>query len=53
MEDSGNPMYGFKWWNFAYPTLVTSGANAIHGVPQAVGTVKSYVPTYAGQAPAQ
>jgi len=29
MDDSGNAISGFKWWNFAYPTLLTSGANAI------------------------
>jgi hypothetical protein len=28
-DDSGNPITGFKFWNFAYPTLVTSGANVI------------------------
>jgi hypothetical protein len=28
-DSSGNAINGFKWWNFAYPTLVTSGANAI------------------------
>jgi len=28
-DDSGNPIMGFKWWNFAYPTLLTSGTNAI------------------------
>jgi len=26
---TGNPITGFKYWNFAFPTLVTSGANAI------------------------
>ena len=26
---SGNPITGFKWWNFAFPTLVDSGTNAI------------------------
>lgn len=26
---SGNPITGFKWWNFTYPTVVDSGANAI------------------------
>ena len=26
---SGNPITGFKWWNFAFPTIVDSGANAI------------------------
>jgi hypothetical protein len=29
-DAAGNPVTGFKWWNFAYPTLVTSGANAIN-----------------------
>jgi hypothetical protein len=29
MDDSGNAIAGYKWWNFAYPTLVMSGANAI------------------------
>ncbi len=28
-DDSGNAVSGYKWWNFAYPTLVMSGANAI------------------------
>jgi hypothetical protein len=27
--DSGNPLVGFKWWNFAYPTLLTSGSDAV------------------------
>jgi Domain of unknown function (DUF4382)/Domain of unknown function (DUF5666) len=26
---SGNPISGFKWWNFTYPTIVDSGANAV------------------------
>jgi hypothetical protein len=26
---SGNPISGFKWWNFTFPTIVDSGANAI------------------------
>jgi hypothetical protein len=26
---SGNPVTGFKWWNFTYPTIVDGGANAI------------------------
>jgi hypothetical protein len=25
----GNAITGYQWWNFAYPTVVTSGANAI------------------------
>jgi Domain of unknown function (DUF4382) len=28
-DDSGNPIVGFKWWNFAYPTLLASGMNAV------------------------
>ena len=28
-DSTGTAITGFKWWNFAYPTLVTSGANAI------------------------
>jgi hypothetical protein len=27
-DSSGNAITGFKYWNFAYPTLVTSGTNA-------------------------
>ena len=29
MDGSGNAISGYQWWNFAYPTLVTSGADAI------------------------
>jgi hypothetical protein len=28
-DSSGNAITGFKWWNFAYPTQVASGASAI------------------------
>jgi hypothetical protein len=28
-DPMGNPILGYQWWNFAYPTVVTSGANAI------------------------
>jgi hypothetical protein len=28
-DANGNAISGFKYWNFAYPTLVTSGANAV------------------------
>jgi hypothetical protein len=28
-DSSGNALTGFDWWNFAYPTLITSGSNAI------------------------
>ena len=28
-DSAGNPIDGFKWWNFAYPTLVTDGTAAV------------------------
>jgi hypothetical protein len=28
MDGGGNPITGFKYWNFAYPTLLTSGGAA-------------------------
>jgi hypothetical protein len=28
-DADGNPITGFKFWDFAYPTLVTSGTGAI------------------------
>ena len=28
-DDSGNAITGYKWWNFAYPTVLTSGTSAI------------------------
>jgi hypothetical protein len=28
-DDSGNAITGYKWWNFAYPTALTSGTSAI------------------------
>ncbi len=28
-DPAGNPITGFKWWNFAYPTLLTSGGSAV------------------------
>jgi hypothetical protein len=36
-DDGGNAITGYKWWNFAYPTLVTSGANAIPSFVSATG----------------
>ncbi len=29
MDANGNAIIGYKWWNFAYPTLLTSGTSAI------------------------
>ena len=28
-DPMGNAILGYQWWNFAYPTVVTSGANAV------------------------
>lgn len=28
-DGAGNPLSGFKWWNFTYPTLLDSGSSAI------------------------
>jgi len=29
VDDTGNPIVGFKWWNLTSPTLLTSGSDAI------------------------
>ena len=29
MDAGGNAITGYKWWNFAYPTVLSSGTNAI------------------------
>jgi hypothetical protein len=34
---SGSAIAGFKWWNFTYPTIVDSGANAITDFDSATG----------------
>lgn len=36
-DAGGNAIQGFKWWDFAYPTEVTDGANAISEFSSAVG----------------
>jgi Domain of unknown function (DUF4382)/Domain of unknown function (DUF5666) len=56
-DDSGNAITGYKFWNFAYPTLLTSGSgvntdfmNATDGsvnLGGAVGAVPSYGVSYA------
>ncbi len=55
-DDSGNPITGYKWWNFAYPTLLTSGTDAVADFVAAtdasvnfggtVGAVPSYGVSY-------
>jgi hypothetical protein len=37
MDGNGNAIDGYKWWNFAYPTLVTSGTGAIADFISATG----------------
>jgi hypothetical protein len=54
---SGNALSGYKWWNFAFPTELNSGADAISGFVAAtnggvnfggtVGAVPSYGVSYA------
>jgi Domain of unknown function (DUF4382) len=34
---SGNAITGFKWWNFTFPTIVDSGANATTDFDNATG----------------
>jgi hypothetical protein len=56
-DDAGNPITGYKWWNFAYPTLLTSGPDAVTDFVSAtdgsvnfggtVGAVPSYGVSYA------
>jgi hypothetical protein len=36
-DASGNPIDGFKWWNFAFPTLADTGAGAIPDFIAATG----------------
>jgi hypothetical protein len=56
-DDGGDAITGYKWWNFAYPTLLTSGSGAIGdfvsatngsvNVGGSVGAVPSYGLSYA------
>jgi hypothetical protein len=56
-DDSGNPILGYKWWNFAYPTVLNSGMGVITDFVDAtnssvnfgglVGAVPSYGTSYA------
>jgi hypothetical protein len=36
-DASGNAIDGFKWWDFAYPTMLNDGTNAISEFSSAVG----------------
>jgi hypothetical protein len=37
LDQSGNAMEGFYWWDFAYPTLLDTGANAVADFEAAAG----------------
>jgi hypothetical protein len=39
---SGNAISGYKWWNFAFPTLVDSGANAVSDFVSATNGTASF-----------
>jgi hypothetical protein len=50
-DSAGNPIMGFKYWDFAYPTLVTSGSAAVSSFMSATsgavnfgGTIGAVVP---------
>jgi hypothetical protein len=47
-DSSGNSIDGFKWWNFAYPTLLNDGSSAITGFSSAVGGGSAGGFTFAG-----
>ena len=40
---SGSAISGFKWWNFAFPTVVDSGTNAVGDFATATGGAVSFV----------
>ena len=41
-DDSGVAITGYKWWNFAYPTLLTSGTSAIGDFVMATNNAVSF-----------
>ena len=47
-DSGGNAIHGFKWWNFAYPTLLDDGGAAIADFSSAVGGGVSGGFTFAG-----
>jgi hypothetical protein len=47
-DASGNTIYGFKWWNFAYPTVLNDGSSAISEFSSAVGGSNTGGFTFAG-----
>lgn len=47
-DSSGNAISGFKWWDFAYPTVLNDGSNAIAAFSSAVGGGSSGGFSFAG-----
>ncbi len=41
-DSSGNAVAGYKWWNFAYPTVLDSGVNAVSDFATATGGSVSF-----------
>jgi hypothetical protein len=41
-DGSGNPVTGFKWWYFAFPTLSTTGSNAVSSFVTAANGAVSF-----------
>jgi hypothetical protein len=41
-DANGNPITGFKWWNFVFPTVVDSGASAITDFVNATGGTANF-----------
>ncbi|MBS0578625.1 MAG: DUF4382 domain-containing protein [Proteobacteria bacterium] len=41
-DASGNAVTGFKWWNFTFPTLAETGANAVADFVGATGGAVSF-----------
>lgn len=41
-DDNGNPITGFKWWNFTFPTQVDSGGTAITDFVNATGGTANF-----------
>lgn len=48
-DSSGNAIEGFKWWNFAYPTVLNDGSNAVSEFSSAVGGGASGGFSFAGE----
>lgn len=36
-DSNGNPIVGFKWWNFTFPTLANTGSGAVNSFIAATG----------------